>query len=76
MLVDFGKSNYVKHIKRHVLTQQEKEQYRINHRHIAPDLVDGISDVSTASNVYSYGRLFKDVIIYYPLYQLNYSVPL
>ena len=67
VLVDFGKSNHVRHVKRYVLSQQEKEQYRINHKHIAPDLVDGMSDVSTASDIYSYGRLFKNIVTYYPL---------
>ena len=67
VLIDFGKSNYARHTKRYLLSKEEKEQYRRDHKHIAPDLVDGISDVSTASDIYSYGRLFKNIVAYFPL---------
>ena len=67
VLVDFGKSNYVTKVRRYQLSEKEKEQYRRDHKHIAPDLVDGISDVSTASDMYSYGRVLKNIIIYFPL---------
>ena len=53
--MDFGKSNYVAYLLR--LTEKEKEIYRKDHKHIAPDLVDGVSDISTASDMYSYGRM-------------------
>lgn len=67
VLVDFGKSNYVNKISRYQLTEKEKDTYRQDHKHIAPDLVDGISDVTTASDMYSYGRLLKNIIQYFPL---------
>ena len=43
---------------------------------IAPDLVDGLAKPSSASDVYSFGRLFKNVICYFPLNvsELNSSV--
>lgn len=75
-LVDFGKSNYVNKISRYQLTEQEKKQYRQDHKHIAPDLVDGISDVTTASDIYSYGRLLKNIIHYFPLPIANISTSL
>ena len=56
VLVDFGKSNFTTNIKRYNLTQEEKEIYHRDHKHIAPDLIDGVSDVSTRSDMYSYGR--------------------
>ena len=61
VLVDF----YQK-VRKYQISEQEKEQYRNDHRHIAPDLVDGISDVSPASDMYSYGDLFKNIIHYFP----------
>ena len=64
VLVDFGKSNFTTNIKRYNLTQ---EIYHRDHKHIAPDLIDGVSDVSTRSDMYSYGRLFKNIIVYFPL---------
>lgn len=67
VLIDFGKSNYATKISRYCLTEAEKEQYRKNHKHIAPDLVDGVSDVTPASDMYSHGRLWKNVINYFPL---------
>ena len=67
VLVDFGKSNYVGKVSKYRLTSKEKETYRQDHKHIAPDLVDGVSIVSTASDMYSYGRLLKNIIQYFPL---------
>lgn len=67
ILVDFGKSNYANKLSRYQLTEQEKQQYRRDHKHIAPDLVDGISDITTASDIYSYGRLLRNIILYFPL---------
>ena len=63
VLVDFGKSNYVNKVTRYNLTEEQKRQYRQDHKHIAPDLVEGISDVTTASDMYSYGRLLKNIVL-------------
>ena len=52
---------------RYHLSDKEKEEYRCNHKQIAPDLIDGVSNVSTASDMYSYGRLLKNIILYFPL---------
>lgn len=67
VLIDFGKSNYITKVKRYRLSQQEQEDYMHSHKHIAPDLVDGTSAVSPASDVYSYGRLLKNIIKFFPL---------
>ena len=67
ILIDFGKSNYVNKVSRYRLTDNEKKQYRQDHKHIAPDLVDGVSDVTTASDIYSYGYLIKSIIQYFPI---------
>lgn len=76
ILIDFGKSNYVHKVGRYQLDEKEKELYRRDHKHIAPDLVDGISDITTACDMYSYGRLFKNVIHYFPLPIDLVSVPI
>lgn len=67
VIVDFGKCEYVTNSVKYSLTETEKEEYRKNHKHIAPDLVDGIAKPSSASDVYGYGRIFKNVICYFPL---------
>lgn len=75
ILVDFGKSNYVRKVMRYQLTKEERDVYRRDHKHIAPDLVDGISDVTTACDMYSYGRLLKNVINYFPLPTATIPMP-
>ena len=63
-VIDFGKSVYACSAKKFMLTEAKKVEYRQNHKHIAPDLVDGLVKPSPASDVYSYGRLFKNDICY------------
>lgn len=67
VIVDFGKSEYASKVKKYVLTELEKLEYKKRYKHIAPDLVDGITKPGTASDIYSFGRLFKSVICYFPL---------
>ena len=62
VIIDFGKSEYTCSFKKFVLTDAKKAEYRQNHKHIAPDLVDRLARPSPASDVYSFGRLFKNVI--------------
>lgn len=75
ILVDFNKSTYTTSVRRYSLTEEEKQKYRQDHKHIAPDLIDGVSDISTASDMYSYGRMFKNIIVYFPLKPDLISVP-
>ena len=67
VIVDFGKSEYVASARKFELSDSQKIEYRHNHKHLAPDLVDGLSAPSPASDVYSYGRLLKSIICYFPL---------
>ena len=76
VLVDFGKSSYASKSQKYHLTDKEKEEYRCNHKHIAPDLVDGITELSTASDIFSYGRILKNIIHYFPLSVDLISIPL
>ena len=62
VIIDFGKSVYACSAKKFVLTKAKKAEYRQNHKHITSDLVDGLVKPSPASDLYSYGRLFKNVI--------------
>ena len=56
VIIDFGKSEYTCSSKEFVLTDAKEAEYRQNHKHIAPDLVDGLARPSPASDVYSFGR--------------------
>lgn len=67
ILIDFGKSSHIGKVQRYHLSDKEKEEYCCYHKQVAPDLVDGITNVSTASDMYSYGRLLKNIIQYFPL---------
>ena len=67
VIIDFGKSVYTCSAKKFALTESKKVEYHQNHQHIAPDLIDGLVKPSPASDVYSFGRLFKNVICYFPL---------
>ena len=66
-VIDFGKCVYACSAKKLMLSEAKKVEYRQSHKHIAPDLVDGLVKPSPASDVYSYGRFFKNVICYCPL---------
>ena len=67
VIIDFGKSEFGSATKKYNLAKEAKQEYRTIHRHIAPDLVDGIVKPSTSSDIYSYGRIFKSIICYFPL---------
>ena len=64
VVIDFGKSLKIPTTMKYTLTAKEKKLYNEKHRHIAPDLIDGTSCPSSASDIYSYGRLFKNIIKY------------
>lgn len=71
VIIDFGKSDVIKNTKQYSLTEEQKKEYRINHKHIAPDLVDGIAKPSPSSDIYSYGRIFKSVVRDFPISPKN-----
>lgn len=63
-IIDFGKSLKVPTTIKYNLTDSEKKQYWTQHKHIAPDLIDGVSTPSVSSDIYSFGRIFKNLIVY------------
>lgn len=64
VVIDFGKSLKSPVDIKYKLTELQKKQYREHHRHIAPDLIDGVTAPSSLSDMYSFGRIFKSVIQY------------
>lgn len=67
VIVDFGKSEFLSNTKKYSLTEEAKKEYRVFHKHIAPDVVDGIVKPSTSSDIYSYRRVFKSIVRYFPI---------
>lgn len=69
VIVDFGKSEFSSNTIKYNLTEEAKKEYRVFHKHIAPDVVDGIVRPSTSSDMYSYGRVFKSIVRYFPIHR-------
>jgi len=61
VLVDFGKACALMSGKKYELNEEEKELYKLNHSHIAPDLRDGRSKQSVSSDTFSLGRVIHIV---------------
>lgn len=59
VIVDFGKMKKIADVKRYKLTALEQEMYRQKHRHIAPEVVRGISAPSQASDIYAFGLIIS-----------------
>lgn len=61
VIVDFGKACETSKGKLYTLSQSEKEQYKVHHPHIAPDLRDGLCSQSVSSDVFALGRVIRIV---------------
>jgi serine/threonine protein kinase len=57
VIVDFGKACPINCGMLYHLSMRDREQYKVNHPQIAPDLRDGLCKQSEASDVYSVGRI-------------------
>ena len=64
VIIDFGKCLHVSSCTTYSLTDSECRTYHKSHRHIPPYVVDGASKPSTASDIYSLGRIVKHTIHY------------
>lgn len=64
VLINFSKALLTPTFVKYILTDAEKQQYRKNHKHIAPDLIDGINSPSSSGDMYSFGRMCKNIICY------------
>lgn len=67
IIVDFGKSQPVTASRKYTLSEEQKTFYRVHHRHIAPDIVDGVNKPSYSSDMFSFGHIFKSIISYFPI---------
>ena len=65
--MDYGKAQIASASRKYNLTEEQKEMYRTHHSHIAPELIDGSSKPSYSSDMFSFGRIFKSVMHYFPL---------
>ena len=45
------------------LSFHEKEQYRVRHYHLAPELIEGTMKQCVVSDVYSLGKLFSRIVL-------------
>ena len=61
ILVDFGKACFIGQGKSYNLSVSEKEEYKLNHPHLAPDLRDGLYKQTTASDVFSFGFMLYTI---------------
>ena len=59
VIIDFGKACNIANEKLYKLSEIQKEQYKKDHPHIAPDLRDGACKQSTLSDVFALGRVMK-----------------
>ncbi|XP_065892634.1 tyrosine-protein kinase CSK-like isoform X2 [Dysidea avara] len=73
VIVDFGKCQHVSRTQKYSLTKHQQEEYRSKHQHIAPDLIDGTNRPSPKSDIYSYGRMFRTVVVNYPISRKSIS---
>ena len=60
-IVDFGKACKLADGKLYHLSDEQKQVYKRDHRHIAPDLRDGIVKQSFSTDIYSFGRIIKRI---------------
>ena len=58
-IIDFGKARPIGKGKVYSLSENEREKFKEEHAHIAPDLRDGLVPQSVPTDVYTYGRVLK-----------------
>lgn len=61
ILTDLGKGCYLRNAKSYSLSREKKLEYARYHPQIAPDLVDGHCKQSKYSDIYSIGRILREV---------------
>lgn len=62
VIIDFGKASKLAEGKKYSLSLSEKVQYRKFHHHLAPELIDGLVQQNTTTDVFSLGKLFHMVL--------------
>ena len=61
ILIDLGKGCFLPHGKTYHMNDPKRREHKKKYPHIAPDLVDGHCNQSKVSDVYSFGRLLKQI---------------
>lgn len=61
ILIDFGKACYVEETKLYHLSPEQKEKYKTHHPQVAPEVRNGISTQSFASDMYAFGRVLHQI---------------
>lgn len=64
VLIDFGKCLPESTCTVYYLSDSQRETYHKKHRHISPELVDDAAKPSSASDVYSLGRIIKHTLLH------------
>ena len=62
VLIDFGKATPVKNSRKYNLSDIEKAEYTRKYPHIAPEVIDGMTTLTTWSDVYAAGRIIQCII--------------
>lgn len=61
ILIDLGKGCFLPHGKVYNMSDAKGRQYKKTYPHIAPDLVDGHCNQSKSSDMFSFGRLVRQI---------------
>ena len=61
ILIDLGKGCFVSHGKAYHMNDVMGREYKKKYPHIAPDLVDGHCNQSKSSDMFSFGKLIKQI---------------
>ncbi len=61
ILIDFGKACYVAETTLYHLSPEQKERYKAHHPQVAPEVRNGVSTQSFASDMYAFGRVLRQI---------------
>lgn len=61
VLIDFGKATDRDYGKKYELTYSERRHYHFHYKHIAPEVIDGMTKQNIKSDIYSLGKLLKKI---------------
>lgn len=61
VVVDFGKATEKANGHRYNLNLTEKEQYRVQFRHLAPEVIDGTMKQGVHSDIYALGKILSKI---------------
>ena len=62
ILINFNRACKIRGSVKKKLTVDEKECYRKRHRHIAPEIVQGVSSQNVYTDIYSYGYIIHLIL--------------